>query len=674
MSIEVDPYFDWVALRGVSSQHASVDAPNSRSTDAGIAAAAAPGIIVGIELENPDRFLWPNYLNDLSRSAIITKKSNFRIASLPLAELASLRSQSGIASVTSAINVMRADERTGVVLGLETVDAAVSSVGNIRDDTSKVLGKTVVAIIDHGCPFANSQFRKKPESGGAKVPPKSRVKLLWDQDPTRPYFLGKSKEYWGPSAKGLLYGRQLQNLTLGDAAYPAIDELMAKHFDADTGYLDEEGCYDAIEYLIPRRAWSHGAHVMDLATGWPNPSAPDEPERDEASDADIIFVQLPRRTIADTSGGAMSVYVLDALQYIVAKTSEDADVVVNLSFGTYAGPHDGTSFLERAIDELCQIRPRLKVVLPAGNSANEDCHARLALKNGVTESLNLAVMPDDLSPTFVELWWSGKSTLKVSVQPPDDMPSPPIGDVVNGKWPTKITSDYEFGIFQKNGLRGVDATSWNSMALIAIAPTAHVDGTKSAARYGVWTIHLTSSDSVPLDVDAWIERGDVVNGDGWRATQARFLVNPSADAREEYPLTQPVRKAGTLNSYATGTSTYVVGGMVLSPIELADYSSSGPGRNGVRAFGPDSLEVTDESNVLSGIPALASIGSSVLRMNGTSVAAPQLVRRLLNGRSPFLANSFNRRSVTDGSTGLPQSQTIDQSDDDVTRVRLASGS
>ena len=80
--------------------------------------------------------------------------------------------------------------------------------------------------------------------------------------------------------------------------------------------------------------------------------------------------------------------MLDALNYILQRADEIAalentaplPVVVNLSYGTIAGPHDGTALLEAAIDQLIASRATpLRVVLPAGNHYLARCHARFRL-------------------------------------------------------------------------------------------------------------------------------------------------------------------------------------------------------------------------------------------------------------------------------------------------------
>src|SRR5205085_6809950 len=108
---------------------------------------------------------------------------------------------------------------------------------------------------------------------------------------------------------------------------------------------------------------------------------------DAAGQAAIIFVQLPRSAVEDTSGGSLTGFVLDALHYIDERTTtRTADneirklpVAINLSYGTFAGPHDGNSIIERAIDEFVERRTECAVVVAAGNAFDKNIHARLSI-------------------------------------------------------------------------------------------------------------------------------------------------------------------------------------------------------------------------------------------------------------------------------------------------------
>jgi hypothetical protein len=190
--------------------------------------------------------------------------------------------------------------------------------------------RVVIGIIDDFVAFAHPAF--------AAANGDSRVRFVWSQDAKAP--ASRAAGFW-QAAQHLGYGHEL--VVASAEAYPAV---------------------------LPRA--THGTHVADLAAGhWP----------DAAEQApDIVAVHLPRRGVDDTSGSALKMQALDALHYIIERAGPQAGVVVNLSYGTMAGAHDGKSILELAIDELIDLlEGRLHVVLPAGNSYDARCHAVLDL-------------------------------------------------------------------------------------------------------------------------------------------------------------------------------------------------------------------------------------------------------------------------------------------------------
>jgi len=168
------------------------------------------------------------------------------------------------------------------------------------------------------------------------------------------------------------------------------------------GVIDEYEVYRRTGLIDFRRAghkaaaWriAHGTHVMDLACG-----------ADPATVADnrpTVCVQLPAMTTADTSGGDLHTYALDAIEYILLRADAIASargvahlpVVINFSYGMIGGPHDGTSELEMAIDAIVDWRKNvvgapLEIVLPAGNSHLSRCHAMVAFERE-SEEVELA--------------------------------------------------------------------------------------------------------------------------------------------------------------------------------------------------------------------------------------------------------------------------------------------
>ncbi len=83
-----------------------------------------------------------------------------------------------------------------------------------------------------------------------------------------------------------------------------------------------------------------------------------------------MVVQLDWASVADSSGGAMNVSVLDALAFALSRCANDAQVVINLSWGALAGPHNGTSLLEtrHGPSRGLQAAMAAQLIIPAGNA------------------------------------------------------------------------------------------------------------------------------------------------------------------------------------------------------------------------------------------------------------------------------------------------------------------
>ena len=234
------------------------------------------------------------------------------------------------------------------------------------------LSGRVMAVIDDGCAFAHERFRRLDAKGRWTT----RIRYLWDQGRTREQVPPRSG--WQPVLQ-FGYGHDLR----GDD----IDALLAARTGADA-VVDEDAVYLDADENRSRARELHGTHVMDLAAG----CAPGAADADAAPQ--IIFVQLPRKVVRDTSGGWLNTHVLDALWYIHSRVADDAQLVVNLSFGAMAGPHDGSAILERAMDDFCTVRPHdFALVLPAGNAHDSDCHARLVLPASGRGSFTFRVRP-----------------------------------------------------------------------------------------------------------------------------------------------------------------------------------------------------------------------------------------------------------------------------------------
>lgn len=505
----------------------------------------------------------------------------------------------------------------------------------------------VLGVIDDWLAVPNSRFRR---ANGA-----TRFLSLWHQ--------GLSPA--GSPAPGFGYGRHL------DSA--ALDQLLA------LAGQDEER-FDRLihrpDRYRPQPRLTHGTHVADVFGGF-DPARPAEAKM--AARRPLVGVCLPPDAVADTSGLALSAYVIDALRYIAdcvrppgqppavirPGTGDAPPVIVNLSYGWYSAAIDGTSVLERAITAFVEAyniqHPHAPMVVTtsAGNSLQERGHARLPRAAGPPADawrVKLALRPDDRTPSFVEFALPmGLDGFTITVKPP-------------GLPPATVDKVTKFA--QWNGPQGPLAQLLFELAgpglpfarvTLCTAPTADplLGGVPALAPHGIWEIALGGPDAVPgNEVHLWISRDVSLPGRPKRGQQAMFedaeyrAFGPLGDvARADRP-EAAIMRGGAINAIATG---WACGPVSVGAAEVrggapSAYSGAAfplppvPGARPVR--GPDCIAHADQSAVLGGMLASGTRSGSIVAMNGTSTAAPRAARaladRLAGNAVPPFAGDFGR--------------------------------
>lgn len=494
-------------------------------------------------------------------------------------------------------------------------------------------GTVVMGIIDDGIGLAHERFR---DAAG-----KSRVQCFWRQD--------------GPNVSPTVdYGKEIFKLDSlnGD---PGIDSLLAQSKVA--GAVDEDtfyrlaGLIDFAESRHKTAAWraSHGTHVLDMAAG-ADPA-------DNVTKRPIVCVQLDPALVEDTTLASVENTIMDGIDYILDRADaistggDPLPVVINLSFGNIAGPHDGTSVLEQFIENRLQAHPgRLRVVLPSGNSHLSRCYAGVQFAAiGEVVELPWRVQPDDTTASFMEIWLPhagagapGAARMRLSVRSPAGDETPVLGEVdagqeeleKNGEQICQVTYRFmsnptERGVFK---IHLQPTTRFHPTALVnRIAPA------------GLWKIRLHNVSLENADsVHAWIHRDDRVYSYPRRGRQSYFddpwyvrYDSKGFEIEEDNHLEQPacnVRRVRLLNAIAAGHRMIVAGSFGRCDLQTAKYSAGGPmtpprGADPNAEFRkPDALLAGDDSRIHAGVLAAGSRGGSVVAFSGTSVAAPQLAR------------------------------------------------
>lgn len=488
-----------------------------------------------------------------------------------------------------------------------------------RDDIDR--RGVAIGIVDDGIAFAHERFR---DAHG-----KTRVSAIWLQEIER-------RE--GGKDFGVAFGQRLNS--------DAIDRLkMNRTEDELYRFIGLTDFYKNKRNPQASRA-SHGTHVLDLATGY-DPVLKTEKLRP------ILAVQLPGALPVDTSGVTLESYVLQAVRQIMlwadrlgGKNEDGSDryipLIINFSFGISAGPKDGTHEVEQALSELIAFRNDTRastcLVLPAGNGYRARTTAKMKLAGGESQTLDWIIHPDDRTPNFAEIWLDGRhaerapSPIEVTLTPPGGLPAD-ISTPVKGKV-RKLTINEKAVAAVYYGV----AKTKRSRVFIAVNQTASLEGRTDCAPAGRWQITLKNVSDRTLSANLYIQRDDTPFGRP-RAGRQSFFDHSKAYGRDPhtgaYDLLEngcPITQIDTLSAIATSDSDnkniLVVGAADASkPFLPAEYTASGPAK---RRKGPDCSAVTEEGRAHWGVLAAGTLSGSIVRMTGTSAAAPQLVRCIAN--------------------------------------------
>ena len=495
-----------------------------------------------------------------------------------------------------------------------------------------------IALIDNGCPFLNLVFQ---DARG------TRVAALWDQGSETPPGTDPRVERgewpWQlPAAFG--YGREL-----GPTALNLMTRAVRRRPE-----IDETMVYRGIDHLIDyedprRRIWfaTHGGHLLHVAGGNPDPLSGET--ADAASGAALVFVQLPLLAAMDSAGASLAPHILDGVRYAMSLCPAGQPLVVSISYGGQAGPHDGSSPIEEALQELLENRrDNFAIVLAAGNARLVRAHASRLLRAERSVLLRCQMPAGDTTDSFIELWYDDPPpglSVELRVSTPDGVwspwvapgqeviyresgfsaaaagrpPSVPVRQLGANAAPAlgnEVVAMLRHDLHVPNGRR--------ALALLALAPTAApMEVICALADAGLWQIEVrlvvaASNESKPVKelpsvrIDAWFERDDPGLGTG---AQRAFFEDQT-----------PEDEFDTLSSLASNATTIRVGGFNLATREPAPYSALG---NALRP-GPDLLAACEEDEVQPSVAATATRSGEICRLNGSSVSAPVLARRLYN--------------------------------------------
>jgi subtilisin family serine protease len=323
-----------------------------------------------------------------------------------------------------------------------------------------------------------------------------------------------------------------------------------------------------------------------------------------APEATIIFVDASTNDInwsgTQVVGSSFgdSVQLLEAVKFIFDRAG-DRPCVINISLGTNGGPHDGSTLVERGIDQLVQERPNRAVVIAASNSYGDHIHAAGRLAVGESIDLTWNRPPSSGWQDELEVWYSGRDRISAEIILPDGTSAGTIEPGRTGR----AEDNGRVVLLVANRLD--DPNNGDNMIGIFV---------DDSLPPGLWTLRLTA---VEVHADgafhAWIERDD--------SSQASFQSKIDDDF--------------TIGSISCGRSSIVVGSYDAHKptTPLSWFSSAGPTRDG-----REKPELSAPGHAVSAAHSRTRTG--VIPKSGTSMAAPAVA-----GALALLFGEARRRGV-----------------------------
>ncbi|WP_378961917.1 S8 family peptidase [Mediterraneibacter gnavus] len=249
----------------------------------------------------------------------------------------------------------------------------------------KLYGKGILtAVIDSGIDYSHPDFRNTDGS--------TRIRALWDQsivgNPPEGYFLGTE------------YTQDQINAAL------------------------QEPTKVRQEQVVPSRDVSgHGTSVAAIAAGNGRGSVGGI-YAGVAPESELLIVKLgnPRR-----EGFPRTTELMQGVDYVLRKALEyRMPVAINISFGNTYGSHEGTSLLERYLDDMANYWKSV-ICVGSGNEGTSAGHTSGVLKEREEQRVELGVQQREPALN-VQLWKSYVDEVDISVIGPSGVRVGPISE------------------------------------------------------------------------------------------------------------------------------------------------------------------------------------------------------------------------------------------------------
>lgn len=459
----------------------------------------------------------------------------------------------------------------------QTFPAGTSCFPPVTMRTPFLNGRGVLlAVLDSGITWDLEVFRKADGS--------TRIRYLWDQTVSE-------------ETASMRYGKMPDGFSLG-TEYTAEEINAALQMHALDRYR-----------LIPSRDLSgHGTAVAGIAAG----KSADGLYTGAAPEAELIVVKLglPGNSGGVEEGFPRTTEILRGVTYALRKARQlNMPLVINLSFGNSYGSHDGSSLLERFLDNASEIG---KTVICVG-SGNEGA-TRGHFAGNITRDSRVELAVGNYERNLnIQLWKNYSDVFRIRLQAPGGEEAELSTNIQGGKYTLELEQT-RILVYLGEPLP------------YAVAQEIYLDMIPAEGSYinaGIWTILLepvvTVTGQYYLYLPAGNGRGDSTGF--YRSTPQVTLTVPSTAA-----------KVITVGAYDPVYDTY------------ADFSGRGYA-DSTRTIGVAAAGLTKPDLVAPGVNIQApDVYGTFTPTTGTSFATPIVSGAaallmewgIVRGNEPFL--------------------------------------
>ena len=307
---------------------------------------------------------------------------------------------------------------------------------------------------------------------------------------------------------------------------------------AETGVPVEFDPFARLDLVPSRDLSGHGTAVAGIAAGNGRGSE-GRRYRGAAPEAELVVVKMgtPRQ-----GGFPRTTELMQGVDYIVRTALRlGKPVAVNISFGNTYGSHDGTSLLERFLNDISETWKNV-ICVGTGNEGSSGGHTGGQVPDDEDKVVEIAVQPRETNLN-VQIWKSYVDEMDISVISPSGVRVGPIQEILGSQrlFPGGTEILLYYGEPKPYSVK--------QEIYLSFLPEA------SYIESGVWQIVLTPRRIVDGTYEMWLPSQNVLNA-------GTAFLRPSPDTTLTIPSTASL--AVTVAAYDALTFSY------------ADFSGRGP--------------------------------------------------------------------------------------------------